>query len=53
MRLKYMPRLFTQEAGQITPALKIRRKAIIENNRNLIDAMYQRPQGRSDDVPEQ
>jgi len=34
-------RLFELEKNEITPSLKIRRKAISENFKDLIDAMYE------------
>ena len=35
-----LPREFTQEDGEITPTLKIKRKPIIEKYRSLLDSMY-------------
>lgn len=36
-----LPKEFTQDAGEITPTLKIRRKAIMEKYKNIIDRMYE------------
>ena len=35
-----LPREFTQEDGEITPTLKIKRKPISEKYRSLLDSMY-------------
>ncbi len=39
-RFALMPREFTLEEGEITPTMKIRRKVIMENYRDVIDRMY-------------
>ncbi len=35
-----LPREFSQEAGEITPTLKLKRKPICEKYRSLLDSMY-------------
>ncbi len=40
-RFMLLPEQFTIENGMMTPTLKIRRKAVEERYRDLIDAMYQ------------
>ena len=39
-KFRLIPRAFTIEDGEITPTLKLKRKAINENFRDLIDDMY-------------
>ena len=39
-KVKVIDRLFELERGEITPSLKIRRKAVSENFQNEIDAIY-------------
>ncbi|HOP31365.1 MAG TPA: long-chain fatty acid--CoA ligase [Spirochaetota bacterium] len=35
-----IPQIFSQEAGEVTPTLKIKRKVVLNNYRNLVEAMY-------------
>jgi len=39
-RFTLLARPFTQESGEMTPTMKIKRKVIVEKYRDLIDAMY-------------
>lgn len=39
-RFTLLPRPFSVEAGELTPTLKIRRKAVAERHRELIERMY-------------
>ena len=39
-KFKLLPRPFTQEAGEITPTLKLKRKVINQRYRDLIEEMY-------------
>lgn len=39
-KFEILPDDFTIESGEMTPTLKLRRKAIIERNKNAIDEMY-------------
>ena len=39
-RFTLLPRAFTEEAGEITPTLKIKRKVIAQRYASQIDSMY-------------
>ncbi len=39
-RFRLLPHPFSQETGEITPTLKLRRKFIVEKYRTIIDALY-------------
>jgi long-chain acyl-CoA synthetase len=39
-KLALVAREFTQEAGEITPTLKVKRRVVEEKHKSLIDAMY-------------
>lgn len=43
-RFKLLPREFSQEQGEITPTLKIRRRIISERYNDLIESMYLKTQ---------
>ncbi len=42
-RFEILPRDFTMEHGEVTPTLKLRRRAIIEHFQDEIDALYAAP----------
>ena len=42
-RFAILPRDFTMEAGEITPTLKVRRRAVQEHFADEIDALYAEP----------
>ena len=48
-RIALLPREFSQEQGELTPSLKVRRKIVEENWRGTIDALY--PDARPGEVP--
>ncbi len=35
-----MPHLWTVETGEMTPTMKVKRKAISEKNKDLIESLY-------------
>jgi long-chain acyl-CoA synthetase len=39
-RFVVLPRDFTQESGELTPTLKLKRKAVTKNNQALLDSLY-------------
>ena len=40
-KIALLPREFTQESGEITPTLKVKRRVVEERYRSLIDGMYE------------
>ena len=40
-KIKLMPKLWSVESGELTPTLKLKRKIITQNNKHLIDALYE------------
>ncbi len=51
-RFAILPRDFTMEAGEITPTLKVRRRAVQEHFAAEIDALYAEPHARPEDSAE-
>jgi long-chain acyl-CoA synthetase len=49
-RFAILPRDFTMEAGEITPTLKVRRRAVQEHFASEIDALYAEPHARAEDA---
>lgn len=50
-QIKYfhlLPREFTQEAGELTPTLKIKRRLVMERYSELIEAMYEKGEAHAD-----
>jgi long-chain acyl-CoA synthetase len=39
-RFAIVPRDFTQESGELTPTLKVKRKVVTQNYKNLLDSFY-------------
>ena len=46
-RFTVLPRDFTMEDGEITPTLKLRRRAVQEHFADEIDALYAEPRGET------
>jgi long-chain acyl-CoA synthetase len=40
-RFVVLPRDFTQESGELTPTLKLKRKVVTKNNQALLDSLYE------------
>ena len=40
-KIVLLPQLWTVETGEMTPTLKVKRKIITENNKSLIESLYQ------------
>ena len=51
-RIALLPRPFSQEAGELTPTLKVRRRIVIDRHQDLIDAMYAREKEVSTPAPD-
>jgi long-chain acyl-CoA synthetase len=51
-RITLLPRPFSQEAGEMTPTMKIRRRVIVEKYHDLIETMYARGKESTTAAPE-
>ncbi|WP_139924713.1 long-chain fatty acid--CoA ligase [Hymenobacter sp. DG01] len=40
-KIRLLPQLWTVETGEMTPTLKVKRKIITQNNKELIESLYQ------------
>jgi long-chain acyl-CoA synthetase len=45
-----VPEDFTEASGELTPSLKIKRKAIVERHRGVVDGLYGGPSARAKNV---
>jgi long-chain acyl-CoA synthetase len=50
-RFAILPRDFSMEAGEVTPTLKLRRRAVAENFAGEIADLYAEPHGLADETP--
>ena len=50
-RFQLLPRELSQEAGEVTPTLKVRRRVVEQRFREEIDALYEPAEGRGDESP--
>ena len=39
-RFAIVPRDFTQDSGELTPTLKVKRKVVTQNYKDLLDSFY-------------
>ena len=51
-RIALLPRPFSQEEGELTPTLKVKRRVVIEKHQDLIEAMYAREKEVSTPSPD-
>jgi long-chain acyl-CoA synthetase len=40
-KIKIMPKAWSVESGELTPTLKLKRKIIVQNNKQIIDSLYE------------